>query len=121
MTPTARTLKWLRERGYTAEVVERWNPHSRTRKDLFGFADVAAIGNPLTGCACTGVHNEHVCNNRLILIQCCAGASHAARRSKAAPLAVRWKDCGGLAYVVSWSKRGPRGKRKTWQVRIEAL
>ncbi len=43
MTPTARSLKHLREQGYTCEVVEKWNSFTRTRKDLFGFIDIMAI------------------------------------------------------------------------------
>ena len=43
-SPTQRSLALLRAQGYTAEVVERWNPHSRTRHDLFGFVDILAIG-----------------------------------------------------------------------------
>jgi len=43
MTPTARTLKRLRDQGYMAEVVEKYNQFSRTRKDLFGYIDVVAI------------------------------------------------------------------------------
>ena len=43
MTPTQRTLKYLRDQGYTAAVVEKWNPHARIRQDLFGFIDVLAI------------------------------------------------------------------------------
>ena len=39
-SPTQRTLKRLRDLGYLAEVVERWNPHAKVRNDLFGFGDV---------------------------------------------------------------------------------
>lgn len=42
-SPTERSLAMLREQGFTAEVVERWNPHTRTRHDLFGFADIIAV------------------------------------------------------------------------------
>ena len=42
-SPTQLTLRHLRAEGYTAEVVERWNPHARVRNDLFGFVDVLAI------------------------------------------------------------------------------
>lgn len=45
MSPTARTLAVLRERGYTAEVVERWIPGANIRRDLFGFIDVLGIRN----------------------------------------------------------------------------
>lgn len=43
MTPTHRTLKHLRDDGYQAAVVEKWNPHARIRQDLFGFVDVIAV------------------------------------------------------------------------------
>lgn len=43
MTPTQLTLRNLRERGYLAAVVERWNPHARIRQDLFGFIDVIGV------------------------------------------------------------------------------
>lgn len=43
MTPTARSLAHLRQQGYTAEVVEKWIPAVRRRKDLFGFIDILAI------------------------------------------------------------------------------
>lgn len=45
MSPTARTLELMRERGYYAEVVERWIPGARIRKDYAGFIDVLAIGD----------------------------------------------------------------------------
>ena len=47
-SPTQLTLRHLRAEGYTAEIVEHWNPHSRTRHDLFTFVDVLAIRGPET-------------------------------------------------------------------------
>lgn len=47
MSPTARSLSFLRAHGYHAEVVERWIPQARVRKDLFGFVDILAL--PLSG------------------------------------------------------------------------
>lgn len=43
-TPTERTLIELRKHGYIASVVEKFNAHTRTTNDLFGFIDVLAIG-----------------------------------------------------------------------------
>lgn len=43
MTPTQRSLKQLRAEGWTAAVVEGWNPHAKVRQDLFGFIDILAI------------------------------------------------------------------------------
>lgn len=53
-SPTQRTLEKLRGMGWTAAVVERWNPHAGARdgqageptgirQDLFGFADILAV------------------------------------------------------------------------------
>ena len=42
-SPTQRSLKHLRDAGYTVAVVERWNPHARIRQDLFGIFDLLAI------------------------------------------------------------------------------
>ena len=43
MSPTQRSLKALRDLGYLVEVVEKWNSFTRTRKDLWGWADLLAI------------------------------------------------------------------------------
>jgi hypothetical protein len=44
VSPTQRTLKFLRQRGAElVQVVEHWNPHARVRQDLFGIIDVIAI------------------------------------------------------------------------------
>ena len=43
-SPTARSLDLLRRRGYLAEVVEQNIPHARTKRDLYGFVDIVAIG-----------------------------------------------------------------------------
>lgn len=40
---TQKTLKLLRERGYLAQVVEKWQPNTFRRIDLFGIIDIVAI------------------------------------------------------------------------------
>lgn len=45
MTPTQRSLKKLREDGYLAAIVEKWNPHARVRQDAFELFDLIAAGN----------------------------------------------------------------------------
>ena len=43
-SPTQRTLKELRKRGYPlVQVTERWNSFAQIRQDLFGFVDVLAV------------------------------------------------------------------------------
>lgn len=42
-SPTQRSLKFMRDQGYTAEVVERFNSFTKRRHDLFGFIDILCI------------------------------------------------------------------------------
>lgn len=57
-SPMERTLKYLRDRGYHAEVTERWVPGARIRKDLWGFVDVLAISpTNMLAVQCTSASN----------------------------------------------------------------
>lgn len=107
MSPTQRSLKLARELGFTAAVVERWNPHAKIRQDLFGVIDLLLVKHGIG----------------IVGVQACAGASHAARRAKslAETKLVEWLHAGGRFEVWSWSKRGARGKRKLWEVRREEI
>lgn len=42
-TPSARTARALRDRGYTVDTVERYNHQTRTRHDFCGFGDLIAF------------------------------------------------------------------------------
>jgi hypothetical protein len=44
-SPTQRTLADMRARGYFCWVVEHWNSFTKRRVDLWGFADVLALGD----------------------------------------------------------------------------
>jgi hypothetical protein len=48
MSPTQRSLAYLREQGMTCEVVERWNAFARIRQDLFGIIDIVALDEQQT-------------------------------------------------------------------------
>ena len=106
MSPTARSLQHLKNLGYHARVVEKWNPFARVRQDLFG-ADVLALkpGEPV------------------LVVQATSGSNHAARREKLAGegFIALWKGAGATLEIWSWSKQGPRGERKTWTVRRVTL
>lgn len=103
MSPTQRSLAWLRERPGTAQVVEKWNPHAMVRQDLFGVIDILSISPGM-----------------ILGVQACAGASVSARVKKALaePRLREWLDAGGLFVVHGWRKVGPRGKRKAWSLRM---
>lgn len=106
MTPTARSLKYLRAQGFHAYVVERWIPRARVRKDVAGFMDILAWrGEPpctLAVQATTGSNVSHrldKISNRL------SGQEQQAL--------AEWKALGNGVVVHGWSKS--RGRK--WTVR----
>lgn len=96
-SPTARTLKLLRDAGYTAAVVERWNVHAKVRQDLFGFIDVLGLR----------------ADQPLLAIQCTTVAHQADRLTKlsAIPAARTWLLAGNRLEVWGFKKR-----RGLWDV-----
>ena len=48
LSPTQLSLRHMRADGWTAAVVEVWNPHARIRQDLFNIADILAVRGPDT-------------------------------------------------------------------------
>jgi hypothetical protein len=106
-TPTQRTMAECRRRGWTAQIVEHRVPRVNVLRDLFGVIDVVALTNDEPP--------------QLVGIQACSGVDHARRRDKviAEPRAALWTRAGARLEIWSWSKRGDRGKRKLWALRVE--
>lgn len=106
-------MKLCREYEWYPWKVERWIERAKKRLDLYGCIDVLAVrpGLPLLG------------------IQSCANSSVAAHLEKIRNLEgpsreaiAIWLDQGLGLEVWGWAKKGPAGKRKTWQVRrVEVL
>lgn len=111
VSPTQRSLALLRSEGWTAHVVEHWNSHARIRQDVGGWMDILAyrpwLGLPMPRVA------------MVMGVQTTTDAHVAARIAKMQNLASPglWKRAGGIVEVHGWAKKGPRGGRKTWQVR----
>jgi len=111
VSPTMRTLEFLRARGYMTGIVERYisAPHlpgGGKRIDLFGTTDIIAIKR-----------------NQLWAIQSCglAFSDHHQKLYVEKNLEVcAWLDAGGRFALIGWrkllAKRG--GKRKIWVPRI---
>lgn len=105
-SPMERTLKKLRAEGATAMKVERWNPWSHRRQDLWGF-DVLALIPGRLGVTGIQVKSGKRKKDRDTLLNL--------------PEVRMWVQLGNRAEVWSWSKRGPRGKRKLWMCDIETI
>lgn len=110
-SPTQRSKKWLQDRGWQVAIVEHWNAHCMIRQDLWGFGDLLV---------CSHADPKGITQWRSIaIIQTTSGSNVAARKAKilAEPKAKKWLLAGGEIVVHGWRKVGPRGKRKTWELR----
>tara|TARA_R110000824_G_scaffold246105_1_gene435168 strand:+ start:1359 stop:1757 length:399 start_codon:yes stop_codon:yes gene_type:complete len=94
----------MRSEGYTSCVVERYIAPIKQRKDFLGFIDILCLRPAEKG---------------MVGIQSTSGSNFNSRLKKA--LALETLDLfvnnGNIFEVHGWAKRGPRGKRKTWQCR----
>ena len=108
-SPTSRSLEYYRKLGFTCQVVERFNRFSNTRLDLFGFIDIVAM-KPGVG---------------IVGIQATSGSHHSDRVRKSTvekgELLRQWLESGGRFEVISFAKRGERGKAKRWTARREEI
>jgi hypothetical protein len=107
-SPSARSLKWLRDHGYVAQRVERWCPYSHRRIDLYGVIDI--VGGSAS-------------QNGVLGVQSTSGSHVSDRLAKAAEsdeLKV-WLAAGNGFVVHGWAKQGPAGKRKLWTLREAKL
>lgn len=57
MTPTQRSLEYLRDRYPLVQKVEQWNHYARRRQDLFGIIDIVAVGDEIVGVQATSASN----------------------------------------------------------------
>lgn len=104
MTPTARSLKYLRDAGWVVATVERWLPipgGRPVRSDAFGFGDLLAA---------------HPLQRETALVQVTTAANVSARVRKIQGLedARSWLAAGNLIWVHGWDQNAA-GR---WRVRV---
>ena len=103
MSPTQRSLARLRKENWLCAVTEHWNPWTKRRADLFGFIDIVCLRGDET-----------------LAVQTTSGSNVAARlgKIKATQAASVWLESPNRKITIhGWDKKGPRGKRKTWECR----
>lgn len=88
MTPTQRSLAYLRDEGYLVAIVEHWNPFARIRQDMFGFIDLLAIRRDET----------------LAVQVTASGVSSRVKKIEASPHLGRVREAGWKIFVHGWRK-----------------
>jgi hypothetical protein len=103
MTPTQRSLAYLRAQGHTVAVTEHWNPFARIRQDLFGILDLIALSP----------------EGETIGVQTTSGSNVAARVSKitASEHLPALRRAGWRLLVHGWSK-GKNGRYRLREVDV---
>lgn len=117
MSPTQRSIAWLKAQGWQVARTEHWNSFAKIRQDVWGFADAL-------GCHAQKIYGQPIGGepvfmqdeNDIALFQFTTTPNMSAREAKirASKEAAYWLRCGGKIYVYGWAKRGARGKRKVW-------
>ena len=95
MSPMQRSLKLLREAGYTCGITERWNAFAHIRQDLYGCIDFLAC-QPGIGIVGVQVTTESEIQRHM---DKCSDE----KRLK------DWLRSGGKFIIHAWAKRKPRG------------
>jgi hypothetical protein len=100
-SPTARSLKHLRDAGCIAQVVERWNAFGRVRVDLFEVIDIVALSP----------------EGETIGVQSCALSSVSKRVDKITECEAlaALRKCGWRLLVHGWGK-GANGRYRLREV-----
>jgi hypothetical protein len=103
-SPTQRSLKKLRSDGYSVGITEHWNSYVGIRQDLYSFVDMIAIK---AGCPIVAVQTTTTGN-----------MSKRIEKIRGIKEAETWLLAGGTIQVHGWAKRGARGKRKLWELKV---
>jgi hypothetical protein len=129
VTPTARSMKYFRDRGFIVANVEKilhmpGRPFGN-RRDAFGFGDLL-IAKPDWGAALIQVTSSDHVSHRVNKIQRGLAQdltdqkdvdeAHAANEN-----ADVWLAAGCRIFVMGWAKRGARNCPKIWTPRIVEL
>lgn len=99
MTLNNRSLNLLRNDGYTAQVVERYNVYAKRKVDLFGVIDIVAISphqNGVLGVQVTSKGNIY----------------HRAKKVRQNRNMAVWLAAGNMFEIHGWYKEKNRWKVK---------
>jgi hypothetical protein len=104
-SPMKRSLRLLREEGFTVAIAEHWNAHARRRVDLFGFADLVAVRADQAGALAVQATTSSNASARL-------------RKALAIPALRIWLASRNRFEVWSWKRNRQSGH---WTVNRESV
>jgi len=125
---TQRSLKYLRDNGWQAAIVEKWQMRPQAefgvRIDVWGFGDILACRSELVDEG----HRANV-NGMIALVQTFPLSTWKAHASKVQEPEIKeaianWQAAGGIVLMHGWGlkpKDGVRGAKKVWTLREESL
>ena len=105
VSPTARSLAFLRRSGFIAAAVERWLAQAGIRQDLWQFGDILAA---------------HPVRREILIVQATTlgHVAHRLAKARARPELAAWIRAGGSFAVWGWYCRA--GKWQVKQVAVDA-
>src|SRR5271155_4458070 len=130
MTPTARSMKYFRDRGCIVAGVEK-TLHMPGRpfpmkRDAFGFGDLLVAVAGQQGIALvqvTDISSMSARRNKIThgIAKELDEPKRVAEAQAAQENARHWIGAGGRILLHGWGKRGARGKKKLWTLRREEI
>jgi hypothetical protein len=101
VSPTARSLEYLRRTYPLVQVVEKWIPQARRRVDLYGIGDILAVSD-----------------TDIVLVQTTSSSNVAARIRKIAdsPATPTLRNAGIRIVVHGWAKSRRTGRYELREV-----
>lgn len=111
-----RSKELLQEQGYHVWITEIWHSFAHIRRDLFNMCDLVAIKDGQSGVLGVQACGEDVQSHVDKLLK-----GYTDSKGKVIEPNIYlpiWLRAGNDFFIWAWRKRGERGKRKTWQLRM---
>lgn len=113
-----RSKQYLENLGWHVWITETWNSWAHVRQDLYGLHDLVAVRHDAKGvwgvnaCEDEGAVSDHI--KKYI-----NGFVHPKKGQQPPnPHLPVWLSAGNRFSIFGWGKRGERGKRKLWTLRM---
>lgn len=109
----------LRKNGYHASIVEKWNQFARIRQDFGGFADILAYKPQEAGVLAIQATSDEKGGNVSARVKKLTAPEPDDKHGPSRIENIKaWLGAGNRLEVWGFGKRGERGARKLWTLRV---